>query len=153
MKVVWKPGYTPRNVSAEVAYEVVNNLNMQGKKEAGDLVDASRPVDAPLHPLFEWDDSIAAEKYREKQARDIITHIFLVPEKEEEEAHPPVRAFFQIDNHSSDYEPIHIIMRDEDKKTRLLEIAKKELISFKVKYQTLTELAGVMTAIDEVLDE
>ena len=51
------------------------------------------------------------------------------------------------------YIPTEIIFSDEQKKNRLLEIAKRELLAFKSKYQTLTALAGVMNAIDEVMRE
>lgn len=36
------------------------------------LVDAARDPDSPLHSFFEWDDSEAAEKYREMQARTLL---------------------------------------------------------------------------------
>lgn len=39
------------------------------------VVDASRPSDALLHHEFEWDDSVAAERHREEQARNIIRSI------------------------------------------------------------------------------
>lgn len=44
-------------------------------------------------------------------------------------------------------------MNDEEKKKRLLNIAKSELKQFKVKYSTLKELSSVMKAIDDVITE
>ena len=153
MKVMWKAGYNP-TVPAQVAYDTIHGLYQQGKKTAKDLVDASRPEDAPLHTLFEWDDTVAAEKYREEQGRMIIRHIIEVPETEEEkETHPVIRAFFQIDNHSSDYEPTYVIMSDEEKRNRLLQVVKAELQQFKVKYASIKELAKVFIAIDEFIAE
>ena len=150
MKVMWKDGFRA-NVSAQVAYDTIHYLYQQGKKTAKDLVDASRPDDAPLHSMFEWNDSVAAEKYREEQGRSIIRHIVEVPETEEEKGTVPiVRAFFQIDSESSDYEPTYVIMSDEEKRKRLLQVAKSELQQFKVKYASLKELAVVFEAIDQV---
>ena len=152
MKVMWKEGFRA-SVPAQVAYDTIHDLYQQGKKTAKDLVDASRPEDAPLHSMFEWNDTVAAEKYREVQSREIIRHIIEVPETDEEkETYPVVRAFFKIDETSKDYEPTYVIMSDEEKRRRLLEVAKGELKQFKVKYSSLKELATVFEAIDKVIE-
>lgn len=153
MKVMWKDGFRA-SVPAQVAYDTIHDLYQKGKKTAKDLVDASRPKDAPLHSMFEWNDAVAAEKYREEQGRTIIRHIIEVPETEEEkETMPVVRAFFQIDEKSSDYEPTYVIMSDDEKRKRLLLVAKSELQQFKVKYSSLKELAVVFEAIDKVTEK
>lgn len=36
------------------------------------LVDEARPEGSTLHPLFEWDDQVAAEAHRRERARNII---------------------------------------------------------------------------------
>jgi hypothetical protein len=36
------------------------------------IVEAARGPDSPLHAAFEWDDSKAAECWRERCARDIL---------------------------------------------------------------------------------
>lgn len=157
MKVIWKPGYSPAGVSAQTAHDVISDLCAQGKKEAKDLVDASRADDAPLHRLFEWDDSIAAERFREDQARTIINHVGIVyePEGTDETNSRPVvvRAFYHIDDTTSDYEPTTVIMQNPDKKMMLLAMARREMETFKAKYITLTELTVVFGAIDKALSE
>lgn len=157
MKVIWKPGYSPAGVSAQTAHDVISDLYAKGKKTAKDLVDASRADDAPLHRLFEWDDSIAAERFREDQARTIIRHIATIeePEDMEEMDRRPVivRSFFHIDDTTSDYEPTTVILQNPDKKMMLLSMARREMEQFKAKYAALTELTGVFDAIDKVLSE
>lgn len=37
-----------------------------------DVVDAAKNEASPLHPYFEWDDSVAAEKFRLGQARTLM---------------------------------------------------------------------------------
>lgn len=37
-----------------------------------DVVDAAKNEASPLHPFFEWDDSVAAEKYRLGEARNLL---------------------------------------------------------------------------------
>lgn len=153
MKIVWKDGYKP-SIPAQVAYDVLLDLDKEGRKNAKALVEVSRPEDAPLHALFEWDDSVAAEKYREYQGRWIIRHIGIQEEPENvDEPAPIIRALFQIDDHSNDYEFTTVIMNDAEKYERLLQVAKKELAQFKVKYANLKELRKVFKAIDEIVSD
>jgi hypothetical protein len=43
------------------------------------VVDEARPEEAPLHPAFEWRDSVAAENYRQHQASTLIKVVRVVP--------------------------------------------------------------------------
>jgi hypothetical protein len=43
-----------------------------------DIVEVSRPLTAPTHERFTWDDTKAAEKYRLEEARQLINHIVVV---------------------------------------------------------------------------
>lgn len=138
------------HVSAQVAGPILNRMGEEGRLTPKNVVDEARPEDSPLHPEFEWNDAIAAEKWREKQAQLLIAHTIIVNEEAEEKK--PVRAFF-VTTERSIYEPIHTILRDENKKSVLLENAKRELIVFKKKYATLTELSGVFNAIDQLTIE
>ena len=108
------------------------------------LVDASRPEDAPLHNEFEWRDDVAAERYREVQAAKIIRSLVI---KHEAISAEPVRAYFKI---ADTFESIESIIVSPKKTTSLLEMALRELNSFRMKYSTLSELAGVFHAIEEL---
>ena len=144
----WKPG-SRHSVSAQVAGEMCAELEAEGRLDAPTLVDVNRPEDAPLHSCFEWDDAIAAEDWREHQARNIINSITVVtlPEKE------PVRAYFNIHANHITYESVQSIVQQEDKYQKLLDMAKKELESFRRKYNQLSELSSVFAAIDELNSE
>ena len=66
-------------VSAQVAGEICNTLsNSPGGLTPHRLVEVSRDENAPMHSEFEWDDSIAGEKYREEQAKKVIQHLVIV---------------------------------------------------------------------------
>lgn len=41
------------------------------------VVEAARDAASPLHPLFEWDDDLAAEAYRLDQARAVIRTVLV----------------------------------------------------------------------------
>lgn len=149
MGVCWVKG-SRFKTDASIAKGVMDQLASEGRLTPADLVEVSRAKDAPLHNEFEWNDSIAAEKWREQTGRVMIASIQVTVEKEE--TNTPVRAYFNIEHESHEYIPTEIIMSDEAKKERLLDIAKREMNSFRTKYSTLKELAGVIKAIDKVLD-
>ena len=48
------------------------------------------------------------------------------------------------------YQPIKVILQDKNKYERLLDTAKKELISYKRKYKMLEELEPVFDVIDKI---
>lgn len=141
----WRPG-SHHSVKASVAGAVCEELEAAGNLSAKSLLDASRAEDAPLHGEFEWSDSIAAEKYREDQARGIIRHLAI---KVEERA--PVRSFFKLEvSGASNYASIETIMKKPDLRAALLEQARADMRSFQSKYQELSELSDVFAAMSRV---
>ena len=148
----WKTGARV-SASAQVAGEVCAALEDEGRLTPRDLVDDSRPDDAPLHGCFEWDDAVAAEAYRESQAGHIIRSVEIVCAEVSE----PVRAFMPVAIASDEdeirrYESTAYIMETEDGRDMLLERAKRELAAFERKYRCLEELAGVIAAANQVLE-
>jgi len=139
--------------SATVAGEVCEELDRTVGLTPENLVEASRPEDAPLHNEFEWDDAVAAEEFRRTQARLMICNLSIVIDEQKSE---PVRAFFSLQGgfhkNSGTYESTITIMGDDERRKKLLDNAKKELESFKKKYEMLTELSAVFTAIDVVVN-
>jgi hypothetical protein len=85
-----RPGFRTR-VPVEVAAPAIE----AHKKRNGDevkvqeLVDESKPVDAPLHPEFTWDDRIAANLHRLNEARYVVRSYEIVETDNDgrEEAH------------------------------------------------------------------
>lgn len=131
---------------AQKAGEVCENLEKTVGLTSKTLLDASRPEEAPLHKEFEWNDSKAAEKYREEQAGHIIRCLCVKPEKVHSE---PVRAYFKVEQQT--YSSIVKIQANAEKMSCLLDIAKKELEAFEKKYRQLKELDSVFRAIKEVV--
>lgn len=134
---------------AQIAGEMCEMLEKNGNLSAESLLDANRPVDAPLHNEFEWDDSVAAEEYRKSQARHIINCLCIAMEtddgKEEKQ-----RVFFNIVRTEGNYKHINTIVRSADDTDLLLEAAIKELQAFERKYRRLTQLVKVFEAIETV---
>ena len=141
----WKvAGLMP--VDAQTAGEELNRIyTKNGALNPADIVDESRPEDAPLHDCFEWRDDVAAEKYREQQAQTIVRAIVAV--NEDATKSESVRAFVHVRN---TYEPISVVVNDAEKMQEVLQTALRELSAFRRKYETLSELAPVFRAIDEL---
>lgn len=146
----WKtPGLY--NVQAQEAGEELERIyGERGKLDAADVVDESRPETAVLHPCFEWRDEIAAEKYREEQARALVRCVVTVQETDGQKP-VEVRAFFHV---QETYHPTSVIIQEEDKYTTLLQKALGELAAFRKKYTVLSgrdELKEMFAAIDAAI--
>ncbi len=145
-------------VSADVAGKVMDDLAKGDGLTAHNLVEVSRPEEAPLHKCFEWDDAIAAEHFRESQARRMIGAIEIVREEPNQETKVnevrQIRAFHALrEEQDAGYEHIEVILSDEEKSARLMALAKRDMEVFKDKYRTLKKLEKVFAAMDEVMED
>lgn len=104
--------------------------------------------DSELHGAFEWDDSVAAEKYRISQASHIITNIRVNIIHDKKRNTKPIRAFVQKGKNQN-YEPIEVFVKDTDKYHILLEKAYRELNDVKNRYADLTEIQDILRDIPE----
>lgn len=141
----WKvPKY---RVDAQAAGEELERIEkMTGRLDPSDVLEASRDDGAVLHGCFEWDDEKAAELFRCDQAQCIIRNLVTVC-VDGEQSHEPVRAFVSV---SGTYKNMKSVMVNADYTDELLSKAKCELVSFKQKYQSLTQLAVLFSYIKEI---
>lgn len=142
VKYEWKQGSRIK-ADVNVVGKVCEELEKEGRLNAQELVNVSRDTNAPLHDLFEWDDKVAAEKYRYVQAQEIIRSIVV------RQVDKPIttRAFSSIS--SKQYVSTAKALSKKDTRRILLRNAMNELKAFKNKYQNLKELDVVINAIDE----
>ena len=151
----WQRELPYGNVPADVAgHHIEKLMEKEGIVTTQNLLDSARPEDSPIHPCYEWDDSIAAERYRRKQSRDILNNLVRV-EVVETVTEPlnTVKAFVNIaDNdkfESGKYVYTNVAFANDGMKDIILRKALDELNSFKKRYENLKELADVFSAIDE----
>lgn len=70
------------NLTPQVVGDTLADIeNRHGVIDPHTVVDESRPEDAPLHPVFEWCDEIAAEKWRVEQARRVVRSVEIIAEE------------------------------------------------------------------------
>lgn len=134
--------------SAQAAGEMCEELAASGALTPKRLLDANRDEDAPLHDEFEWDDGVAAEKYRENQAAHIIRCITV---KVETETQTATRAFVRATEISCEYLPISVVMKDPKLTEALLREARRDMETFIEKYQALEALTLVLADMNSVL--
>lgn len=116
------------------------------------VVDESRHPEAPLHNEFEWNDEVAAEKYRVTQAQHIIRSIVIVDDTDQK----PFRMFVNVlpkDSPETAYMRINDVLADSYLREQMLENARRELDAFKIKYSRVLELAELRQLALEVLGE
>lgn len=140
-KVSWKiPKY---KASAEDAYKEMSSLE---KLTPQNLVELARDENSALHNDFEWNDTIAGEKYRNIQASEMIRLIVI---QSEEAEHEPIRVFQKVEE-THTYEPVRLIVQHKDEYQALLRRAKAELKAFENRYKSLVELQEVFKEIDRL---
>ena len=142
-KYSWRAG---KNVSAQVAGEVMEKIEKRdGVVTKESFLEESRPKKSPTHKLFEWDDSVAAEKFRLHQSamaiRDIV--VTIVKSEEEQQKTPAFVNVVSGLSNKAEYKSIGVAMMDEDERSAILENAFEEFKRFEEKYKSLKELSNV----------
>lgn len=119
---------------------------------AGDVLgDASNP-NSPLHPLFQWDDSVAAQEYRLNQASDLLRNIVcVVAVSADGDEDQTFRAFINVgEGGTRGYATLARIQNDKELRFQAINRAYRELQSWKRRYSDHQELLGVIKAIDSL---
>ena len=159
MRTVWK-FENKYKANAEEAYAEIKSLEVITPQN---VVDLARNEDSVIHNDFEWDDSIAGEKFRCIQAKDMIRSFILV--KEEPKTNPddknivyeipelyPVEHLRALHTTSKphEYAPVEYFVENQDEYRILLNRAIAELEAFKRKYSMIAELEDVFNAINNL---
>lgn len=163
-------------VSADIVGKKLEQIEAEtGSVSKEALLEASRSEKSETHDLFEWNDGVAAEKYRLRQAQDVIANIavevishenktekvgveFIEPNEIAVPSRPQMQRAFvntlpSAPFSQSRFESIDKALDDSEKRTIVLKNAIREARMYKDKYIRLTELSGLFAAIDEVVAE
>ena len=110
------------------------------------VVDEARPEDSPLHSRFEWDDDIAAEKYRRVQAAHIIRSVHV--QYEGSKGSTSIRGFIAVRNIDDDtstvFKPVVEVLENPDSKRLVLNEMHRDWNTFRDKYQHFEEYAQLI---------
>jgi hypothetical protein len=132
------------------AIAALKNLELtNGRLTTRLVVNAAKPATSPLHSFFEWNNSIAAEKFRLTQAALLIRTVKVIvtmPDLTPREIRAyvaPARGF--------GYVTIVNAMSQKEMREQLLAQAKLDLEAFHRRYEMLHELAEVFDAIQSMV--
>lgn len=138
--------------NAQTIYNEIMSIGETVKPS--EVVEFARDENTELHNLFTWDDSVAAERYREHEAGCILRNIVIVNKDKTEDDKDKavvVRAIMSTNERTKEYTTVQRIVTNKDSYTRLLAAALAELTAFKKKYETLSgDLEVVFDAIDQI---
>lgn len=143
--IVWK-GWK-FNADAEKCYRELETLGDSYTPQQ--IVDFAKNPETELHKCFEWDDTKAAENWRKQQARYVCCSISIVTDETEQK-----QTAYRIIQHNTDkqsYQNVVVTVRNRDQYSELLQMAKRELNSFKERYRSIVELESVIDEIERFL--
>lgn len=145
MKAAWKMDSIYKADASKVAEELESLGN---EYSLADIVEKAKDEKSEMHSCFEWDDSIAGQKYREHQAGKMVRMLVFTKEEKGEEQKTNIRLIVSTGKHNNTYTPTKLIVRKEDEYQALLDRALAELRAFKAKYSALAELEEIFALID-----
>lgn len=111
------------------------------------ILEEAKRDNHPLHNCFEWSDNLAAQKWRETQARSMLRVVVIQKEYSSE----PIRAFVQIrEDGEGRYRNFEDVMIDPDEAQKQINQAKRELDKWIQKWNHLKTLDKYFKAIRDV---
>jgi len=133
----------PAQKVGELLEELMNSPDGLSPKT---LLNASREEGSLLHNDFEWNDGIAAEKFRLGQARFIIQNVVIVQKTNDQEEREICkdRAYVSVSGKTGAYVALNSALTNDEWRRHILKCAKNEMETFCAKYARLSELASVI---------
>lgn len=155
----WRENRPSPPVDPEVAGQRLEQIRARnGVMRPIDIVDDARPENSPLHPAFEWDDRIAAERHRENQARELVTALIVTvarQEGEDEDDTQQVCVGFVsvVSDDRRGYVPIAEAFTQRGFRQQVIDEALRGLEAWRTRYNGLSELSAVYAAAEEALQK
>lgn len=114
------------------------------------VVSEARNNRSVLHKHFEWDDQVAAGKYRLDQARVLIRSIHIVSADEETDA----PAFISIaEKGGVSYRTLQDVLDSADLQAQALKQAERDLDAFERRYKQFEDLCEVIRSAREIVSK
>lgn len=120
----------------------------KGRLVAGQVVYAASDPDSPLHRFFDWDDTVAAEKWRLEQARKMIQEVEVVIEEVQTRAWQSVVVEKGTANEGRVYVRTDVAFREPKLASQIIDKAMAEVRAWRERYSDYSQLASIFEAID-----
>lgn len=138
MAYIFRPGLSFGRINPNTAGRELERIRKKYKQLAPrHVVAEAEPPKAPLHAAFEWDDSKAAQRWREDTARNLIRSVVIVRENDER---APMYVHVKRENREDNgYELLSHVVSQPD----MLAVAIEEL-----RDNMVAAAEGVLTILD-----
>jgi len=153
MKYAWNRS---RSVDPQTFGETVEQISARngGVCPAWALVDEARPAGSAIHPMFEWNDLVAAEAFRREQGRHHLRELRIVRDVDGEPQY--VRALVHVIREdggdvAEGYRLTSLVVKDADEYRQVMDEALAGLRSWRERYAHLSELSQVFDVIESVV--
>jgi len=151
----------------EEAAEVIKTIHKCEPLTPQAVIRAAEPEFSPLHQDITWDNTEAAEKYREEQARLILRALVVCYKNDDDTYSPPIRYTVKVTRESDEkeetyesvalkkhvYIPLREAMSDPDNRYRVMHKALTDFMSLRKKYADYEEFARIFEAIDQTYEQ
>lgn len=155
MAMVYKWGSSPvtRRVTADVAGRELERIAEAhgGAYTPRDVWVENRAQNAPLHDEFTWNDTLAADRWRDNEASHLIRHLVRYENPDAE----PVRAFVSVTREGDGrptYTAITRVLASPVLRDQMIQQAWADWKAFERKYQRLLDLSDARRAIEAALN-
>jgi hypothetical protein len=144
MKYCWSA--TGYEADANKVGKELEKIKSKGELTREKVLEYAKNNKSELHKCFEWDDSVASEKYRLFQATNILSSISIIYEEEPKRT---TRMYVNIKNEKEkrEYKNIISVLENDEEYKQLLDKAERDFVSYKDKYQNMIQLNDLKNII------
>ena len=131
--------------------ERLERISKNGELTPDNVLDDAESPNSPLHSFFQWNDIKAAQNYRRKQARKLITNIELIIEVADGKsvAYNSYLSFEATNDVKRKYHFITKVLSDEELRETYLAQALKDAETWQMRYKQYKELKNIFDAISK----
>jgi hypothetical protein len=138
-KFEFREGYRGKGSPQAIGEELERIRKAKGLLTPEAVIEEAKKKSSPLHEEFEWNDSLAAERYRLVQARTLIRAITVIVKDDA----PPVSQYVHVTvGKTRSYEPMEVAVQSVDLYHSALEQLEEKLSGAVRAVQELREAAG-----------
>lgn len=146
----WKMPSFGKGVDAGLVVRELKKINTQnGNLSPATIVQSAKWKSSPLHCLFEWDDSKAAEQFRLQQARNLVNNIQVTVISNGEPTAIPVYEVVTVNGDRS-YKHIETMTPENIEEVRARTVNELRLI--KTKLDIYKQFDSVILKLDEAIE-
>lgn len=137
---------------SDIAKEVLRLQTRDGVCAPQTLVNENSDPSAPLHGLFDWDDTTAANSHRLHQAARAITRVKIIVNDTPTPAHVSVAITLADGTKRRGYVPIEVAQSDHDLTLQIISDARTGLQSWRNRLAAIETATGAITHINAAID-